>query len=253
VWSYDLNREPRYYAWIAPHNSIYEVPNPVGYNAGGSITGYRYGGDMNRLLVQLRATDGQGVASGGSTRTNNYSVTGYLIKKGVSPQTAITTSGYSLSSYSWPLIRLSELYLDYAEALIEGDDGSGSNLATAKTYIDKIRTRAGIPTIDNAWSVVPGYSGGVHDKKTLRSIVRQERTVEFVFEGKRFWDLRRWGIADKYLGIPIYGMNINANDDGFFQKTQLPYTRSYPAGYWLLPIPIAEVQKDPQLVQNPGY
>src|SRR5699024_5574077 len=123
------------------------------------------------------------------SRTNNYSPTGYLNKKGVSP--LLNQSVLQMSEhYPWPVIRLSELYLNYAEALIE----YGQDLGTAKQYIDLVRERAGIPSIDQAWAPI----GGANDQNTLREIVRQERTIELYLENHRFWDLRRWQIANDY-------------------------------------------------------
>lgn len=76
--------------------------------------------------------------AGSSLRTNNYSPTGYLNKKGVVPGYNVRTSLYNPPFYPWPVIRLAVLYLGYAEACVECND-----LNTAKTYLDKVRTRAG--------------------------------------------------------------------------------------------------------------
>ena len=77
----------------------------------------------------------------------NYSGTGYLNKKFFHP--AFQNGLNATTKYPYPLIRMAELYLNYAEILIEL--GGEDNLSKAKVYIDKIRTRAGIPTIDVAW------------------------------------------------------------------------------------------------------
>lgn len=221
----NLNREPRFNAWISYHNSNYEIIR----------------GSSQQILTRYRRNDGQGIQG----RSNNYSPTGYLNKKGVAP--GLVQSQLQVSvNYPWPVFRLGELYLNYAEALIE----YGQDFATAKQYLDRVRTRAGIPTVDEAWNPI----GGANDKATLRSIVRQERTIELYLENHRFWDLRRWQIADQYLDERLKGMNIQgATDEDFFQVTDVQFPRSFSQRNFLMPIPQEEVNKNELLVQNPGY
>lgn len=227
----NLKREPRFNAWIAYHNSNYEIKRP--------------GADFVKVL--FRKNDNCGIQG----RSNNYSPTGYLNKKGVNPQfgagQAQELQPSVAESYPWPVARLSELYLDYAEALIE----YGNDFTTAKTYIDKVRKRAGIPTVDAAWAPI----GGANDQTTLRSIVRPERTIELYLENHRFWDLRRWMIAEAYLGVKAKGMNIQGVDDAsFFRVTEVIFARNFRApAFYLMPIPIAETNKDVNLKQNLGY
>lgn len=222
----NLNREPRFNAWVAYHNSYYEITR----------------GSQKQMLVKFRKNDPQGIQG----RSNNYSPTGYLNKKGVHPllvqdQLAVT------QHYPWPVVRLAELYLDYAEALIE----YGEDFTTAKIYIDRVRTRAGIPTIDEAWAPL----GGAQDKTTLRDIVRQERTIEFYLENQRFWDLRRWMLAEDYFDVKAKGMNIQgATDAEFFKVTDVVFPRNFRSpAFYLMPIPIGEINKNENLIQNPGY
>jgi starch-binding outer membrane protein, SusD/RagB family len=90
----------------------------------------------------------------------------------------------------------------------------------------------------------------------MRQIVRCERTIEFYLENKRFWDLRRWLIADQYLGQQPTGLNIEATTEAdLFQETTINVTRNFtsPKNY-LMPIPSEEIDKmDGRIVQNPGY
>ena len=222
----NLNREPRFNAWIAYHNSNYEIIR----------------GASKAVKMMFRKNDAHGIQG----RSNDYSPTGYLNKKGVHPL-CVQTSLSVTQQYPWPVVRLAELYLDYAEALIE----YGTDFATAKTYIDKVRTRAGIPGIDAAWAAI----GGANDQTTLRSIVRQERTIEFYLENHRFWDLRRWMIAEPFLGVKAKGMNIQgATDADFFKVTEVVFPRSFRSpAFYLMPIPIDEINKSGNLDQNPGY
>jgi starch-binding outer membrane protein, SusD/RagB family len=222
----NLNREPRFNAWVAYHNSYYEIVR----------------GSQKQVLMKFRKNDAHGIQG----RSNNFSPTGYLNKKGVHP--LLVQDQLSVTQhYPWPVVRLAELYLNYAEALIE----YGEDLTTAKSYIDRVRTRAGIPTIDAAWANI----GGANDKATLREIVRQERTIEFYLENQRFWDLRRWMIAEQYFDVKAKGMNIQgAIDADFFKVTEVVYPRNFRApAFYLMPIPIGELNKNENLVQNPGY
>ncbi|MDR2026593.1 MAG: RagB/SusD family nutrient uptake outer membrane protein [Prevotellaceae bacterium] len=223
----NIDREPRFYAWIAYHNGYYEVQRSSGV--------YKY-------QTKFMQNDGCGI----KTRVNNYSPTGYLNKKGVHPLYAQGSGGGGLVQYAWPVIRLGELYLNYAEALIE--TGDAASLETAKTYINKIRNRAGIPDIEDSWANV------TLDQNKLRQIVRQERTVELYLENHRFWDVRRWLLGKKYFDVQPRGLNIRANGDDFFTPQQVEVVRKFnvPAHY-LMPIPGSDIDKNPKIIQNPGY
>ena len=221
----NLNREPRFNTWIAYHNSYYEVKRGTAY----------------RVLMQFRRND----VYGRKNRTTDYSLTGYLNKKGVYPlldQTQVWVS----YEYPWPLIRLAELYLNYAEALIE----YGQDFSTAKQYIDRVRTRAGIPTVDESWAAV----GGANSQETLRDIVRHEKSIEFYLENHRFWDLRRWMVASEYINAIPRGMNVEGTTDAdFFQIKDINFKRVFTDRNYLMPIPQAETNKNEKLKQNPGY
>lgn len=89
----------------------------------------------------------------------------------------------------------------------------------------------------------------------LREIVRQERMVELYLENQNFWDMRRWLLAEQYFGTKAKGMNINAGTIEEFSKlTEISFERKFnsPTQY-LLPIPSTDMNRDPQLVNNPGY
>lgn len=89
----------------------------------------------------------------------------------------------------------------------------------------------------------------------LRDIVRQERMIEFYLENQNFWDMRRWKLAEKYFNNKAQGMNIEAATLEEYAKTEeVIFERKFesPTQY-LLPIPISDVNKNENLVQNPGY
>lgn len=150
---------------------------------------------------------------------------------------------------------MAELYLNYAEALIEQPN---PDLATARIYIDKVRNRAGLDKIEVSWAADKINSNGWNYNTVdgMREIVRRERTIELYLENQRFWDLRRWGIADQFLNESPKGLNVSESTDaGFFQVKTLSFARNFeiPA-HFLMPIPSTEIDKvEGVIVQNPGY
>lgn len=227
----NLNREPRFYAWIAYHNSYYEIKRTS---------------STNTYLVKFAFNDN----CGKNGRSTNYSPTGYLNKKGVHPNYRQGSGGGGLVHYPWPMIRLAEVYLNCAEALIEvGDPGS---LAKAKGYIDEIRLRAGLKTLDETWAGIATL-----DQAKLRKIVRQERSIELYMENHRFWDVRRWLLGTKYFNARPMGMAVNEADEAAFLKivdVGTAFERKFlTPQHYLMPIPIDDINRNPNIVQNPKY
>lgn len=224
----NMYREPRFYAWIGYHNGYYEIQRD----------------GKKKYLTQFRKNDNSGIQS----RSTNYSPTGYLNKKGVHPNYGQGSGGGGKVNYPWPVIRLAELYLDYAEALIETGD-----LGTAKTYIDKVRKRAGLKGVDETWNAI----GVTPNQDKMRQIVRQERTIELYMENQRFWDVRRWMLGKKYFNARPMGLTIQGvTNDEFFRVKDVgaAFQRKFliPQHY-LMPIPSSDIDRNPNVVQNPGY
>lgn len=246
---YNLGREPRFYAWVAFQNGFYEIfsaPSNGGYENDNS---YKKHSDAKNGKLVCNFILGGNCARGsvGNLRQNNYSPTGFLNKKGVHPSFEVINSTKGPREYPWPIIRLAELYLGYAEACVETGD-----LETAKEYINKIRSRAGIPTVEKSWIDIAGLT---LDQSRLREIVRQERMIEFYLENQNFWDMRRWLLADQYFDKRASGMNIEATSlDDYAQVKQVVFERKFASpSQYLLPLPLGDVNKNEKLVQNPGY
>ena len=158
----------------------------------------------------------------------------------------------------FPFIRLTEIYLKYIEACIELGE-----LAEAKTYLNQIRNNVGLPPVTT------------DDQAELRKIYQNESRLEFVFESHRFWDVRRWMIAEdlpgltssKGLGINITGLlkpGISKQDRYTPDETKWTLTyelrdlstqesRSFPQKMYFMPYDEEEVRRNPQIKQNPGY
>ncbi|MCQ2153888.1 MAG: RagB/SusD family nutrient uptake outer membrane protein [Bacteroidales bacterium] len=241
--SLNLDREPRFYSWIAFQGGYYEILSSASNGA--------YTEDPNYLTTTGGAKLVCSFLNGGNcargSRTNNYAPSGYLNKKGVDPGYAISKSLKSPINYPWPIIRLAELYLGYAEACVETNE-----LDNAKEYLNRVRKRAGIPSVEQSWETIAGKT---LDQSRLRDIVRRERQIEFYLENQNFWDMRRWKIADQYFNVKAKGFDIDASDiSDFAQVKVIDFERKFetPTNY-LLPIPLDDVNKNLHLVQNPGY
>lgn len=143
----------------------------------------------------------------------------------------------------WIRMRLGEMYLNYAEAMYH----IGSE-AEARKYLNLIRQRARAGSTD----VLPDIT--VSGEALWTKIVN-ERRVELAFEEHRFWDVRRWKIADQTENVTIHRMQIMKN----VATGKKTYTvealqeRRFFAQHYYLPIPRSEIEKDPNLSQNEGY
>lgn len=181
-------------------------------------------------------------ADGLKNAAANHSKTGYLLRKFADPLSSPTGVQAIVNIRSWAYFRLAEIYLNYAEALNESE---GGDHVEALEYLNKVRQRGGIPALE-----------GSYTKDELRLLIRQERRVELAFEDHRFFDVRRWKIAEDTDNTKIYGMNITAGtylgDENFYKRT-LVEERKFSSKHYLLPIQKTEIEKCPALVQNLGY
>ena len=241
---FNVNREPRFYAWVAYENGFYEISN--GSNAGGYTNDANYNGE-GRLVTNFVLGGNCSLGTDlNNLRTNNWAPSCYLNKKGVDPDYQVSANNWLAPQYPWPLMRMADLYLLYAEACVECND-----LGTAKTYLNKIRTHAGIPTVETSWETIAGVT---LTQAKLRDIVRQERMIEFYLENQNFWDMRRWLLADKYFAQKVQGLNNKATTiEELATLTTYDFERKFGSHQYLLPIPLSDVNKNPQVVQNPGY
>lgn len=245
----NLDREPRFYAWIGFQNGFYELKSDASgpYSKDESYKKYSNSKGSKLVcdfLIGGNCSRGKTVAS---ARATDYSLSCYMNKKVVNPAYVVKSSIQMPPQSPWPLIRLAGLYLGYAEVCVETGD-----LDNAKKYLNMIRQRAGIPTVEESWEQIAGKA---LDQDLLRDIVRRERLLEFYLEGSQFWDIRRWKVADKYLAIRERGMNTLATTmEEFVQVQELPYIYKFatPKNY-LMPIPQSEINKNPNLIQNIGY
>ena len=141
------------------------------------------------------------------------------------------------------MMRLAEIYLDYVEALNEYDPGNSDIL----TYLNLIRERAGIPQYGSP--ELPAPSG----QDAMRTAIHKERRVELFVESVRYFDVRRWKIADDVLAGEFHGLDINAENEPDFYNVVTFENRIFRQQDYLWPIPQDEIDINPVLVQNPGW
>jgi hypothetical protein len=165
----------------------------------------------------------------------NATRTGYYLKKYVANLDLITEK---TSVHNWLLIRVAEMYLSYAEALNEADPGNANIL----TYLNFVRTRATV--------TMPAIPSGL-SQEAMRDIIRHERTVELAFEEHRFWDVRRWKIAESTLNVPLRGLSITGTAAPFTYAPVDVESRTFVPKMYLYPIPQTELIICTGLVQNP--
>lgn len=237
-----LDREPRFYASLAFD--------------GGLWFGQGNLDDTQQYLLQCKV--GQLQVAPTASRTN---VTGYWPKKLVNYESAISLTSnttYTPKEYPWPLIRLADLYLLCAEALNEAYGPSGDARGTVDedspyTWLNKVRKRAGIPSIGEAWDEYARNPAKYQSQAALREIIQQERLIELAFEGSRFWDLRRWRLAHIELNKPITGWDYTQSDEKYYYRQRVLYNQTFTMRDYFWPIRESELRVNKNLVQNYGY
>ncbi|MEZ2440714.1 RagB/SusD family nutrient uptake outer membrane protein [Chitinophaga sp. RCC_12] len=153
---------------------------------------------------------------------------------------------YSNTSHDWIILRYTEVLLNFAEAENE------SNGPTAEVYqvLKDLRARAGIAAGDNGMY-------GLKENMTadeMRNVVRNERRIELAFEEHRFWDIRRWKIAQQVYGKALHGMSIIKEGPAFVYNIAEVFKPVFIAPkMYLYPIPYDEVVKNDNMRQNPGW
>lgn len=211
------NRDPRFYATILYNGAPYRSSTVQTYTPGGKDS-----------------KDGPS--------NWNTSKTGYYLKKFMDDNNPIDNPWSVAGNQPWIYMRYAEILLDYAEAQNEavGPDG------TVYNAINSIRARASVN--------MPPLPSGLSQAQ-MRIAIRNERRVELAFEEQRFYDVRRWKIADSTENVPAYGISINKSGNTFtYNKIIALDGRKFEDKEYWLPIPRAEIQaSNNQLEQNLGY
>ncbi len=180
-----------------------------------------------------------------------YSATGYGIKKLVHPYSVVGNTTYTNYEYAFPMIRLADLYLLYAEALNEVKDIPDDEVYY---YIDKVRERASLGGVVESWANYSSVPSKPSTKTGMRDIIHQERLNELAFEGQSYWDLLRWKEAQKEFSKPLQGWNVlGKNEADYYQIKTVFEPKAFTIKNYLQPIRNFELSVNDNLVQNYGW
>lgn len=185
-------------------------------------------------------------------------LTGYYIRKYITTEKILYNYSYEQNDnyYYRYVFRLADLYLASAEAWNEYLDEPNQHVYD---MIDKVRERAGIPGVVEAWTTYARNPNNVYTKSGFREIVHREWDIEFMFEGRRYYNLRRWMTAPTELNQAQTGWNVLGSTREAFYCT----TTGTPVQVWtnnkfeapkdyFMPIKAEEILISGQ-VQNPGW
>ena len=252
IQTYWKNRDPRFDATIVWNGAIYELSG---------IKGRR----QYTMYGIAKSMDAWGYSMQGESYPSR---TGVYCRKGIMEELASTQ--VALNDIDWPEIRYAEVLFNYAESANE--TGKTSD---ALDVLKAIRKRAGIEAGgDGMYGLKTGMS-----RDEMRTAIFDEKRVEFMFEGQRFWDLRRQRMFGSYLnGMRKYGimtMTVNGHtsptaDDilkgNAFQLVPEDFTYSIeeqitngpkqmvmPDKYYFFPIQLSNINQNANLKQNKDW
>ena len=177
-----------------------------------------------------------------ATRNELGTVTGYYLRRYIQESTSFTPENTVTNKHQWIVYRYAEALLTFAEAANEAlNSPTDASLGlTALAALNQVRANAGMPDV-TATSVA-----------AFRDAVRREWRVEFAFEDHRFWDVRRWNIAQSVMG-QLDGVEIVKNGSNLEYSRKVVETRTWSEKMNLYPIPQAETFNNPNLTQNTGW
>ncbi|ATL47239.1 RagB/SusD family nutrient uptake outer membrane protein [Chitinophaga caeni] len=201
-----LNLDPRFYQSIA-YDGMY-------YNSNRGVLAYYKAGDGYTA----------GKLSSSDAGPDGYAMEVYKFVARI--------NNMDDAHFAWPVFRLAEFYLNYAEAINEYSGPNGE----AEQYLNLIRARAGMPD---------KHPAGI---QAFREAVQNERTIELAYEGHRYNDLNRWLTAHQVLNKQFRGIATTAKRINNTLKRSweiVPFiNRVYPTRYYYVPFPYAEVSKN---------
>ncbi len=191
---------------------------------------------------------------------SNNSLTNYHIKKFIFMgynrlDAAVNRQPRSVFYYRW-----TDMALAFAEAAnqVVGPVDVSKYGMSAKTALQYLRSRSTLAGTAGISPAVPGTADvyltevAGQGKAAFDQLVRKERRLETCFEGKRFFDLRRWSTGLGEINTQVHGVNITRNTDGsFVYNKAVVERRSFSSAY--LPIPYSEILRMNKLVQNEGW
>lgn len=238
------NREPRFYASVAYSGTIWP---------GASTTEDRY---HNQQIFYYR-----GEQDGRVNSNERWVNTGIGVMKYVHPYDINVGNNASIRDKADPALRYADLLLLYAEALnnlttsyeIASWDGTQTytisrDVNEMRRGVKPVRMRAG----------VPDYTDEVYaDRDQFFNAIVHERQIEFFAENQRYFDLRRWKIAEEHEAEQIYGCNTlmdRRNALQFYNPVRVPKLQtSFSRRQYFWPVSWDELRRNKNLTQAPGW
>jgi hypothetical protein len=176
----------------------------------------------------------------------NATKTGYYLRKYMTESINLDSKlgPVTTRERNWTIFRYGEILLNYAEAMNEayGPSNPSTLNMTALQAVNLVRRRAGMPNFPATLS-----------PEAFRIKLQNERRVELAFEDHRFWDLRRWKIAEQTKNIFAMKITLDANLAPVYEKKLLEVRSFDENRNYLYPIPQSEIFRNKNLIQNPGY
>ena len=227
-----LNREYRFYGSIAFD--------------GGWWFGWGRHDENNQWPVNTKNGEVSGQRS-----MERFSCSGMYIKKLINVEGSWSSAGnYTYVKTDYPILRMADIYLLYAEALNEQLPAPNDGVWD---YVNLVRERAGLETVQYSWTNYAKNPDKYTTKSGMRDIIRRERNIELMFECHRYFDLRRWNIAQTELTGPVRGWNyMGSTIDDYYQLTTIDDILFTDRDV-LTPIRTGELARNKNLIQNPGW
>lgn len=246
------NREMRFYASIGFSGRFWRARSYSGTE-----------GKKDKVIKydSSSVTDGKHSSSGNK---NDYPATGYVLTKNVHDDDSFSSGGIISEKY-FGIIRYAEILLSYSEALnnlqgshtvdLVGPDGETKTYTESydrekmRHAFNQVRYRVGLPGVKDS---------DLSDVGSFNKILQRERAIELLYENRRYYDVRRWGIFEESERETMQGMDLNKSEmNGYFYSVAVDHpwirNRVFDRKMMLLPIGKYEVRKVIGLDQNPGW
>ncbi|GHT50828.1 hypothetical protein AGMMS49982_06880 [Bacteroidia bacterium] len=175
---------------------------------------------------------------------------GIAVHKLLNPETRANAGRFQ--NFPFPIIRMADLYLMKAEC-----ENEVNGPAAALASINIVRARAGIPDVEVVWADDTKVTSNYHNHHTTKAgmldIILRERSIELAFEGSRFFDVRRHKLAIQEFNKPTMGWTGNAANANDFFQLSIKQVRRFQFRDNLWPIPLNDMNINPNLKQNPSW
>lgn len=247
-----VNREMRFYACVGFNGCYWPATSCTNANVRNQTVYYYNGGNAGQQTA------------GSSQQEQNKCITGYVLKKYIHPEDNwYNGDGSTRVNKVFPIIRYAEILLSYAEAINHLQSSHTVTLPSGQTYtlsrnsnlddmlfaFNQVRYRSGLPGLKPEQ-----YTS----EDAMDEQIKRERFIEFLCEGRRFYDVRRWGTYEEEESEPITGMNVEADvAGGYYTRTIMTHSdyrnRVVDKKTVFLPIERNEILKSRLLDQNPGW